>query len=181
LYPGSVRSGEGLQVVTACNRIRLDMRPRSVRVPDPGTQKVVRALSRLDPWSFWRTPEEGGMVLVVGLTGAWAVSACGATGELTSLGGRVKVGGQVVRLRELKRMAREARTRLDSASVDVKVQPIVCCTDAHIGQPKNVAGVRFLPVGALVKDLTDRDRILPLARAQKAAKALGMREIAETA
>ena len=33
----------------------------------------------------------------------------------------------------------------------------------------------------LVKDLTDRDRILPLARAQKAAKALGMREIAETA
>jgi hypothetical protein len=152
-----------------------------VFVPDRGTDKVVRELSRLDPWSFWRTPEEGGTVLVVGLTGAWVVSACGSPGELTSLAGRVKVGGQIVGVRRLKRMAKEARGRLGSASVDVKVEPVVCCTEAHIGQPKLAAGVRFVPVGGLVKHLTDRERILPLARAQKAARVLGMKEIAKSA
>jgi hypothetical protein len=156
----------------------MSMGRRGSPVPDPGTDRVVRELSRLDPWSYWRTAEEGGTVTVVGVTGAWVVAAFGGAGEVTSLAGRVKVGDRTVPVRRLKRMAKQARTKLGSASVDMRVEPVVCCTDAHLGKPKVAGGVRFVPVGSLVRDLTDREKVLQFSRAQKAAEALGLRKIA---
>lgn len=140
--------------------------------------RLARELSRLDPWSFWvvpTAPEEIGEFTVVGTTGAFLVAACGLEGYLSGDGGRLDVAGRPVRgLVEVRRAARRFRGRLASSAVFTDVVPILCLTQAAAGAPRIVRGVLVVSVVDLVREITDRERVLLPSRAMRAAESLGL-------
>ncbi len=140
--------------------------------------RVSRELHRLDPWSFWFVPapaEEFGDFIVVGTTGAFLVMVVGSEGYAETTGRTLRVNGKKVPgLAALRRSARKIRGRLAATAVFVEVEPTACFTRAPAGAPRTVAGVRAVPVSLLVRDLTDRPKVLLPNRARKGAMSLGL-------
>ncbi len=140
--------------------------------------RLGKELSRLDPWSYWAVPTPPGGVgdfLVVGTTGAFLLVSCGYEGYVSGDGSRIDVGGRQVRgLPEIRRAARRLRGRLASAAVFTEVDPVVCLTRAVAGAPRRIRGVLVVSIADLVREITDRERVLLPNRAMRAAESLGL-------
>ena len=61
-----------------------------------------------------------------------------------------------------------------ASAVAVSVETVVCFPHALMGAPTTVRGIRFLTLKDLVGDIAGRGARLERARAQRAARALGM-------
>lgn len=140
--------------------------------------RLRRELLRLDPWSFWIVSYEHHIrpadFAVVGTTGAFVIQANADEGYAVSAGRKVKIEGKPLGgLRELRRTAKEAATRLHDAAVFTDVEPVVCLTRAATGAPKTVSGVRVVAAPDLVRHLIERETTLGPTRAERGAAALG--------
>lgn len=140
--------------------------------------RLSRELHRLDPWGFWFVPapaEEFGDFIVVGTTGAFLVMIVASEGYAETTGRTLKVSGKKVPgLPALRRSARKIRGRLANVAVFAEVEPIACFTRAPAGAPRTVGGVRAVPVSQLVRDLTERPKILLPNRARRGVESLGL-------
>jgi hypothetical protein len=139
---------------------------------------MASALGRLDPYSFFSVPAEpssGGDMVVVGTTGAFLLKACGLSGVAQLRGRRPVVGDHAVPgLRALRSGARRLEQRLVESSALADVEPIVCLTEAMTGGPTEAAGIRFVRVEELARDLSARPGVQSHTRAQSAIRMLGM-------
>ncbi len=139
--------------------------------------RVARELQRLDPWTYWVVPapaEESGDLIVVGVTGAFLVMAVVTEGYADTTGRALKIEGKKVGgLSALRRSARRLRGRLATLAVFAEVEPVVCLTRAPAGAPRTMGGVRVVPISALARDITERQKILGPSRARRAAESLG--------
>ena len=146
------------------------------RIDDSG--RVSRELKRLDPWTYWVVPapaEEFGDFVVLGTTGAFLVAAVGTEGYAETTGRSLKISGRKVGgMSSLRRSARRIRGRLASAAVFAEVEPVACLTRAPAGAPRTVGGVRAVPVSELIRDLTERPKVLLPNRARRGAESLGL-------
>lgn len=139
--------------------------------------RVGRELSRLDPWSFWTVPVSNGDpedFLVVGTTGAFVITACSLDGYLVT--GRIRplvTDRPIPGLKDLRRAARRLTGRLSSMGVFVEAEPILCLTRATVGAPFVARGVRLLGVGALVREIAAREKVLLGSKAKRAATSFG--------
>jgi hypothetical protein len=140
---------------------------------------LTAALGRLDPVSYWTVPAGDGSVgdlVVTGVTGVFLVAAYDRPGVLTVDRGRPRVEGTTVPgLRRLRKDAKRLSGLLAASQVFAEVDPVVCLTRATVGAPRSVAGVRVAGLGDLTRDLTGRPATIQRARAQRVARALGMR------
>ncbi len=117
-----------------------------------------------------------GDMIVLGVTGVFAVMPCGLSGALMAGATGPSVGSaSLPDLRGLKRGAKALRADLNAAAVFASVEPVVCLTQAVVGPPRTIRGVRYVHVRDLAGDLTTRPTTLPRGRAQRAARSLGMR------
>ncbi len=138
---------------------------------------VSRALSRLDPYSFFVVPAHGwnGDFAVVGTTGAYLIATCDLEGVARVGSRRPTVGGQAIEgVRRLRSGQRRLSVRLSSTSMFAQVVPIVCLTEAIADSPVDTAGVRFVKVADLARDVSARPGVQSNTRAQAAARVLGM-------
>ena len=88
---------------------------------------------------------------------------------------RPVVGDRAVpSLRQLRSGARRFAGRLTKASALASVVPIVCLTQAIAGPPVDAAGVRFVKLADLSRDISARPGMQSHTRAQSAARALGV-------
>jgi hypothetical protein len=146
--------------------------------PIHGRAALVRALAKLDPWNFWSVPlgeAERGEFAVVGATGAFLLFTCDLGGYLESTGRAVTVGGKRVGgFRAMRAAAKDLSNRLSAATVSVDAEPVLVLTMATAGSPRTVRGVRILQIAEVAHDLTNRSRTMPVSRAQRAARALGL-------
>lgn len=146
------------------------------RASDAG--RVARELQRLDRWSYWVVPapaEEFGDLIVVGVTGAFLVMAVATEGYADTTGRALKIGGKRVGgSSALRRSARRVRGRLATAAVFAEVEPVVCLTRAPAGAPRTIGGVRVVPISALLRDITERQKVLLPSRARRGAESLGL-------
>jgi hypothetical protein len=146
--------------------------------PIHGRAALVRALTKLDPWNFWTVPlgdAERGDFAVVGATGAFLLFTCDLGGYLESADRTVTVGGDKVGgFRAMRSAAKVLSNRLSAASVAVEAEPVLVLTMATAGSPRTVKGVRILQISEVARDLTNRSRTMPVSRAQRAARALGL-------
>jgi hypothetical protein len=142
-----------------------------------GRVQTAAQLQRLDPFTFWTLPSEGAAdFVVVGATGAFLVAVVPALGKADVHKGHLVVDG--VSLdggRRLRAEAKRLQLTLSRANVAVRVEPVLCLTHAIAGAPRSDRGVRVVQVRDLAKDMTDRPQALPHLRAQRAARALGMK------
>jgi hypothetical protein len=148
---------------------------RSMEKTDADVRRVRRELARLDPWSFWIVPSgaEGLDFSVVGTTGAFAIATCSLEGYVKRSAIRLIVGDRPARgLWRMRRGARKVKHRMLASSVDVPVEPIVCLTRAYPSPATRVRGVRAVGVEQLVKDISERPRIVDPKRAEKVAHKL---------
>jgi hypothetical protein len=139
--------------------------------------RVAAVLARLDAYSFWTVPMgSSGHLVVIGSTGAFMIASCGLEGRFTSGRGAPTVGSYVVPgIRTLRKDAKHAAASLRAASVGIDVEPIVCLTDAVMGGPARAKRVRFVHVRDLVTHISARPRIMEQMRAQRGARALGVK------
>lgn len=141
--------------------------------------RLTSALGTLDPVSFWTVPAAGdssGDVVVAGVTGVFLIAAYDRAGVLTVDRGRARVDGKAVPgIRGLRADARRLAGRLSDAHVFADVEPVVCLTRATVGSPRSVNGVGIVGVDGLTKELASRPTRVQHARAQRVARALGMR------
>lgn len=141
--------------------------------------RTAAALAMLDPFSFWVVPADlrsAGDLIVVGTTGAFLIQVCDRKGKFGLSGGIPAIEHRAVPgLRGVRVAARHVRATLGRASVFVDVEPVVCLTDAVMGAPVTAKGVRFLHARDLATDLSARPRILEQGRAQRGARALGVK------
>ncbi len=139
--------------------------------------RVARELQRLDRWTYWVVPapaEESGDLIVVGVTGAFLLMALSTEGYADTTGRALKIEGKRVGgLSALRRSARRLRGRLAAAAVFAEVEPVVCLTRALAGAPRTIGRVRVVPISALVRDITERQKVLGPSRARRAAESLG--------
>jgi hypothetical protein len=146
--------------------------------PIHGRAGLVRALGKLDPWNFWTVPlggPEPGDFAVVGATGTFLLFTCDLGGFLESTGRTMTVGGtKVGGFRGMRAAARELSNRLADSTVVVDVEPVLVLTMATAGSPRTVKGVRILQLSQIAHDLTNRSRTMPVSRAQRAARTLGV-------
>ena len=70
--------------------------------------------------------------------------------------------------------AKAVGTKLTAASVGVGVEPVLCLTFAVAGAPRTIKGVRVVQAADIAADISKRPRGLPVSRAQRAARVLGM-------
>lgn len=148
--------------------------------PSPAAvARVTTALGRLDAYSFWvvpATPKIRGDLIVVGATGAFLIEVSDLPGKLEYGRGAPTVGDVVIPgLLRLKRAAKRTTATLGAASVFVEAEPIVCLTDAVAGAATTSKGVLVLHVRDLVPHISGRPRVLEHGRAQRGARALGMK------
>ena len=139
--------------------------------------RVTSALRSLDPFSFWVVPTNDpspGDLVVVGTTGVFLVSTVTSSGVVNFGVTGPDVSGAAVSVRGLKRTARALQAKLVASAVAVSVDPVVCFPHAMMGAPTTVRGVRFVTLKDLVGDIAGRGAQLERARAQRAARALGM-------
>ena len=143
-----------------------------------GMARLSNELARLDPYTFWTVPagaRSAGDLIVVGQTGVFLVAAWPAGGAFSvSLGRPVIDGRSIPGLAALRSDAKRLTQRLSASSVPGKVEPVVCLTRAAIGMPRDVKGIRFVPITDLLRDLTARPRALELTRTQRAVRLLGV-------
>ncbi len=146
--------------------------------PQSGAPALVAdALRSLDPFSFWVLPtqdSEPGDVVVVGTTGVFLVAPRGLSGVVHFGMTGVDVNGRAVPVRGLKRASRSLEATLVARSVSASVEPVVCFTEAIMGAGRTIRGIRFLTANDLVKDIAGRSATVERARAQRAARVLGM-------
>jgi hypothetical protein len=138
---------------------------------------VAQALRRLDPFSFFSLPGQqwGGMFVVVGTTGSFLIGVCELEGVARIEGLRPTVGQRAVKgLQHLRRGSRSLQRKLVSTSMPGKVVPMMCLTRAIAGSGVDTAGVRFVTVQDLAKDISARPTVQANSRAQSAARALGV-------
>lgn len=147
---------------------------------EPGSSAHValaRALGRLDPYSFFVVPahEWNADLAVIGTTGAFLVVVCDLAGVARVDSRRPVVGDRSVPdLRKLRSGRRRFSTRLGEASTFAQAIPIVCLTEAIAGPPVDAAGVRFVKVVDLARDISARPGVQSNTRAQAAARVFGM-------
>ena len=144
-----------------------------------GVAEVSSELGRLDAFSFWVVPSgslsRAGDLIVAGTTGVFLIAAWPAPGAFSISRGRPVVEDKPIPgVRALRSDAKRLGSRLAASSVFGSVEPVVCLTDASMGMPRTVKGVRILSIGELVKDLTARPRALEQIRVQRAARVLGV-------
>jgi len=153
-------------------------RTAAVVGPTHGREALVRALGKFDPWNFWTVPlgdSERGDFAVVGATGVFLLFSCDLGGYLESTGRTVTIGGaKVSGFRGMRAFAKDLSNRLGASTVVVDVEPVLVLTMATAGSPRTVKGVRVLQIREVAHDLTNRSRTMPLARAQRAARTLGV-------
>jgi hypothetical protein len=145
--------------------------------PATGHAAAARALGRLDAFSFFVLPgqEWNADFAVIGTTGAFLVAVCDLPGVARIAGRRPTVGDRAVpKLRKLRSGHRRFAARLADASVYAEVVAVGCLTQAIAGPPVDAAGVRFLKVDDLARDISARPGSQSYTRAQAAARALGM-------
>lgn len=138
---------------------------------------VARALGRLDAYSFFVLPAHdwNADYAVVGTTGAFLITVCDLSGVALVDARRPVVGDRAVpSLRQLRSGARRFAGRLTQASALASVVPIVCLTHAIAGPPVDAAGVRFVRLTDLSRDISARPGMQSHTRAQSAARALGV-------
>jgi hypothetical protein len=156
--------------------------PFKKNVPDdpPALKAVTRvsaALHALDPFSFWVVPTNDpspGDLVVVGTTGVFLVSTVASSGVVNFGVTGADVSGAAVAVRGLKRTTKSLQAKMVANAVAISVEPVVCFPNAMMGVPATVRGVRFLTLKDLVGDIAGRGTRLERARAQRAARALGM-------
>jgi hypothetical protein len=139
--------------------------------------RVAAALRSLDPFSFWIVPTHDpapGVLFVVGTTGAFLVAACGLSGVVNFGMTGADVGGRAVPVRGLKRASKSLEATLVARSVSTSVEPLVCFTEAMLGAAVTNRSVRFVTVSDLVSDIARHSATVERARAQRAARVLGM-------
>jgi hypothetical protein len=150
----------------------------SASLDGDGMARLSHELSRLDPYTFWTIPagaRSAGDLIVVGQTGVFLVAAWPALGAFSvSLGRPVVDGRSIPGLSALRSDAKHLTSRLSGASVPAKAEPVVCLTHAAIGMPREVKGIRFVQISGLLRDLTERPKVLELTRVQRAARLLGV-------
>ena len=139
--------------------------------------RIAAQLTRLDPFTFWILPYQGaGDFVVVGSTGAFLIAAVTATGTADVHRGRLRVdGASLDGHRRLGVEAKRLRSTLSQAAVPVHVEPVICLTHATAGAPRADRKIRVVQVRDLAKEIADRPHTLPRLRAQRVARALGMR------
>jgi len=77
-------------------------------------------------------------------------------------------------VRALRRATKALQITMVERTVTSSVEPIVCFTNALMGRRAMVRGIRYLTLKDLVGDIVSRGATLERARAQRAARALGM-------
>jgi hypothetical protein len=128
---------------------------------------VLRAdLVRLDPWSFRVLPGEsfGVDCVVLGTTGAFAI-------RVVDQPATAMVGKRPPGLRGLARGARRLAHRLMTVGVHVRTQAVLCSVGPEFA-PRTVRGVRVLPRALLVREISERQRVLMPHQAERAAQSL---------
>ncbi len=120
-------------------------------------------------------PGDGAAFAVLGVTGAFAVAACGLEGYLVAEGRRLLVDGREVGgFRDVKRAARTLRGKLLLAGAGTaEVTPLIVLTRAVAGAPKERAGVRVLRPEDVVPTITSRERVIDPSTADRLAHRLG--------
>ena len=141
--------------------------------------RAASALGALDAFSFWVVPADhrsAGDLIVVGTTGGFLIRVCDRQGRFDLSGGIPAIDHRAIPgLRGVRSAAKGVRGTLGRASVFVDVEPVVCLTDAVGGAPVTAKDVRFVHVRDLAGDLSARPRILEQGRAQRGARALGVK------
>jgi hypothetical protein len=140
-----------------------------------GAGRIASALRTLDAFSFWVVPTETGDTVVAGTTGVFLVRELDVVGIVLANSGGVRVNGRrVPGPRAVRASAKAVGRTMTRASVVTSVEPVVCFTGALAGPPVSLRGVRYVAVKDLAADLAGRPTVLSRARAQRAARALGM-------
>jgi hypothetical protein len=142
-----------------------------------GRVAVARELGRLDPYSFFTLPAHGwnADVAVIGTTGAFLVSVCDLAGVAHVDSRRPAVGDRAVPgIRKLRSGLRRFSAKLGDAAMFAEVVGVVCLTEAIAGPAVDAAGVRFVKVADLARDISARPVAQSHTRAQAAARALGV-------
>lgn len=139
--------------------------------------RIAVQLKRLDPFTFWILPRDGaGDFVVVGSTGVFLIAAVTTIGTADVDRGRLRVDGEPLEgHRRLRAEAKRLRSALSQAAVPVHVEPVICLTHATVGAPREDRKIRVVQVRDLAKEIADRPHTLPRFRAQRVARALGMR------
>jgi hypothetical protein len=139
---------------------------------------LATSLRRLDAYSFFTVPADsssGGDVIVVGTTGAFLIKACGLSGVAVIKGRRPLVGDEAIEgLRALRAGAKRLSSTLSAKSALAEVEAIVCLTEAIAPAVAEAAGVRFVRVADIARELSARPGVQSHTRAQSAARALGV-------
>lgn len=140
------------------------------------TDKVLPELDRLDAWSFWIAPGEdlGVDRVVVGITGAFAIVLNAQEGYVDVGMGRIRIGGATATsVRTLRARARALSSRLRSMSVPPNAEAVLCCTQAHLGMPRQVKGVWIARPADLPRLIAHRPNVMPRQTAKRVAQNLG--------
>lgn len=143
-----------------------------------GPAAVARVLGRLDAYSFFVVPghEWEADFAVVGTTGAFLVRVCDLVGVARVDARRPTIGDSAVPgLRRLRSGAKRLTVKLGDAAMLASTVPIVCLTRAVAGPAVEGAGVRFVRVDDLARDISARPAVQSHTRAQSAVRALGVR------
>ena len=77
-------------------------------------------------------------------------------------------------VRALRSDAKRLSAKLSASSVSATVEPVICLTHGVAGMPRDVKGIHVVSLGALVKDLASRSRVLEHSRVERAARVLGV-------
>jgi hypothetical protein len=140
---------------------------------------LARELRRLDPWSYWSGPAPEGLradLVVAGVTGVFVVAACPIPGLLTTgRWGPAVSGSPITGISGAKSAAKRVSMTIDAAAVHMEAEPVVVLTQAVVGAPRTVRGVRVVGLDQVVQDLASHPIRLERGRAQRAAKVLGLR------
>ncbi len=142
-----------------------------------GSGAVARELRRLDAYSFFVLPaqEWHADFAVLGTTGAFLIAVCDLPGVAHIGGRRPTVGdSHVSNLRKLRAGARSLSGRLVNGAMFASIEPVMCLTEAIAGPPAEAAGVRFVKVSDIARDISARPGVQSHTRAQAAARVLGV-------
>jgi hypothetical protein len=124
-------------------------------------------MARLDPWSFHVLPGAAFGVdhVVVGTTGSFAIRV--ASGDVEAM-----VSNRPPGRRGLRRAAGRLGHRLGSIGVHTGAQAVLCSAGPSGFAPRTVRGVRVVPRELLVREISERRRVLMPHQAQRAARSL---------
>lgn len=138
---------------------------------------MAQELRRLDAYSFFVLPaqEWNADFAVLGTTGGFLIAVCDLPGVAYIDGRRPTIGDtRVPGLRALRGGVRRLSGRLVNGAMFARIEPVVCLTRAIAGPPAEAAGVRFVKVGDIARDISARPGVQSHTRAQAAARVLGV-------